>query len=186
MDSATLVSAWTHSVLCSGHSSDCYWRHVGSFLISSLPLLGARICENIHGLSSAQLQGRSAPGQLLISDPHFWSLMSCPGEKVPSALQLYQPGVPAASLNSPRFHFLLCEMKLTGLRRISGSEGGYFPGGSEGKESACNAGNLGSIPGSGRSPGDGNGYPLQYSYLENSMNRGARQATVHGTTKSWT
>ena len=74
-------------------------------------------------------------------------------------------------------------MKLTGLHRISGGGGGYFPGGSEGKESTCNAGNLGSIPGSGRSPGDGNGYPLQYSYLENSMNRGAWRATVHGVTE---
>ena len=55
-----------------------------------------------------------------------------------------------------------------------------FPGGSDGKESACSAGDLGSIRGSGRSPGEGNGYPLQYSYLENSMDRGAWQATVHG------
>src|SRR5574341_1343706 len=59
-----------------------------------------------------------------------------------------------------------------------------FPGGSDGKESACNAGDPGSIPGSGRSPGEGNGYPLQYSYLENCMDRGAWQATVHGVTKS--
>ena len=44
-----------------------------------------------------------------------------------------------------------------------------FPGGSDGKESACNAGYLGSIPGLGKSPGEGNGYPLQYSGLENSM-----------------
>ena len=48
-----------------------------------------------------------------------------------------------------------------------------FPGGSDGKESAYNAGDLGSIPGLGRSPGEGNGYPLQYSCLENSRNRGA-------------
>ena len=47
-----------------------------------------------------------------------------------------------------------------------------FPGGSDGKESGCNAGDLGLIPGSGRSPGEGNGYPLQYSCLENSMVRG--------------
>ena len=47
-----------------------------------------------------------------------------------------------------------------------------FPGGSEDKESACNAGDPGSILGSGRSPGEGNGYPLQYSCLENPMNRG--------------
>ena len=57
---------------------------------------------------------------------------------------------------------------------------------SDGKESACNAGDLGLIPGSGRSPEEGNGYPLQYSHLENSMDRGAWQATVHGVTKSWT
>ena len=55
-----------------------------------------------------------------------------------------------------------------------------FPGGSDGKESACNAGDLGSIPGSGRSPGEGSGYPLQYSCLENSMDRGAWQAQSVG------
>ena len=48
-----------------------------------------------------------------------------------------------------------------------------FPGGSDGKESACNAGDPGSIPGSGRFPGEGNGYPLHYSCLENLMDRGA-------------
>ena len=58
--------------------------------------------------------------------------------------------------------------------------------GSDDKESACNAGDLGSIPGSGRSPGGGNGNPLQYSCLENSMDRGSWQATVHGITKSLT
>ena len=61
-----------------------------------------------------------------------------------------------------------------------------FPGGSDSKESACNAGNAGSIPGLGRSPVEGNGYPLQYSCLENSMDRGAWQSTVHGVAKSWT
>ena len=61
-----------------------------------------------------------------------------------------------------------------------------FPGGSDGKESACHLGDLGLIPRSGRSPGEGIGYPLQYSCLENSMDREAWQATVHGVTKSWT
>ena len=56
-----------------------------------------------------------------------------------------------------------------------------FPGGSAGKESACNAGDLGSIPGLGRSLGEGKGYPLQYSGLENSMD-----CIVHGVTKSQT
>ena len=53
-------------------------------------------------------------------------------------------------------------------------------GGSDGKESACSVGDPGSIPGSGKSPGDRNGNLLQYSCLENSMDRGARLATVHG------
>ena len=59
-------------------------------------------------------------------------------------------------------------------------------GGSDDKESACNTGDLGSIPASKRSSGEGNGYPLQYSCLENSMDRRAWQATVHGVTKSQT
>ena len=55
-----------------------------------------------------------------------------------------------------------------------------LPGVLDGKESACNARDPGSVPGSGRSPGEGNGYPLQYSCLENSMDRGAWQATFRG------
>ena len=55
-----------------------------------------------------------------------------------------------------------------------------FPCGSAGKESTCNVGDLGSIPGLGRSPGEGDGYPLQYSVLENSMD-----CVVHGVAKSW-
>ena len=62
----------------------------------------------------------------------------------------------------------------------------YFLGGSEGKESACNAGDQGSILGSGRSPGEGNGNLLWYSCLENSVDRGAWQATVWGIAKSQT
>ena len=64
-----------------------------------------------------------------------------------------------------------------------------LPGGSVGKEPACNAGDgrdTGSIPGSGRSPGGGHGNPLQYPSLENPMDRGAWQATVHVVTKSQT
>ena len=58
-----------------------------------------------------------------------------------------------------------------------------FPAGSDSKESACSARDSGSIPESGRSSGEGNGYPLQFSCLESSMNRGAWRATVHGVTK---
>ena len=57
-----------------------------------------------------------------------------------------------------------------------------LPSGLGGKESACNAGDLGSIPGSGKFPGEGNGYPLQYFCLENSVTRGDWQATVHRVT----
>ena len=59
-----------------------------------------------------------------------------------------------------------------------------FPGGSDCKESDCNMGDPGSIPGSGRSPGEESGCPLQYSCLENSMDRGDWQATIHGVTES--
>ena len=61
-----------------------------------------------------------------------------------------------------------------------------FPVGSNGKESACNVGDVGSILRLGRYPGEGYSYPLQYSCLENSMDRGAWQATVHGVAKSQT
>ena len=61
-----------------------------------------------------------------------------------------------------------------------------FPGGSDSKESTCTVGDPSSIPGLGRSPGGGHGNPLQYSCLENPLDRGAEWATVHGVTKSWT
>jgi len=61
-----------------------------------------------------------------------------------------------------------------------------FPGGSDSKASACNVGDLGLIPGLGRSPGEGNGNPLQFSCLENLMDGGAWWATIHGVSKSWT
>ena len=61
-----------------------------------------------------------------------------------------------------------------------------FPGGAVVKNLPFNAGDTGSIPGSGRAPGEGNGNPLQYSCLENFMDRGAWWATVQGVAKSWT
>ena len=61
-----------------------------------------------------------------------------------------------------------------------------FPDGSDDKQSACYVGDLGSIPRSGRSPGEGNGNPLQYTCLKNFHDRGAWWATVHGIAKSWT
>ena len=73
--------------------------------------------------------------------------------------------------------WMTLESRLVG--EISG-----FPGGSDSKESACNAGDPSSIPGLGRSPGEGNGNPFQYSCLENPMDRGAWEAIVHGVAKS--
>ena len=78
-------------------------------------------------------------------------------------------------LNTYCVHSSICIHRRPGL-----------PGGSDGKKSACNVGDLGSIPESGRSPGEGNSYPLLYSFLENSMDRGAWRATVHGVAKSQT
>ena len=75
---------------------------------------------------------------------------------------------------------MLNDMVIEGLSEVVG-----LPSGSVGKESTCNAGDLGLIPESGRSTGKGNGNPLQYSCLENSMDRGAWQAAVHGVTKRY-
>ena len=63
---------------------------------------------------------------------------------------------------------------------------GGVPGGSDTKESACNEGDPGSVPGSGRYPEEGNGYPGQFSCLKNPMDRGTWRATVHRVAKSWT
>ena len=77
--------------------------------------------------------------------------------------------------------------KFKGLDLIDSAYTAYcFSGGSEVKVSASNTGDLGLIPGLGRSPGEGNGNPLQYSCLENPMDRGAWWATVHGVAKSQT
>ena len=74
----------------------------------------------------------------------------------------------------------------TRLKRLSSSSSKGFHDSSVGKESACNIGDPGSTPGSRRSPGEGNGNQLQYSCLENPMDTGAWQATVHSVAKSQT
>ena len=70
--------------------------------------------------------------------------------------------------------------------RLSTAQPHSFPGGLDGKEYTCNAGDLGSIPRLGRSPGEGNGYPLQYYCLENPMDRGVWWAIAHGVAQSHT
>ena len=117
---------------------------------------------------------------LSTSIPEYWrSLLT--GASASSSPLWHQDGLPEALLCADCFglcsvaqyaladHYILC-----------------FPGGSGGEESACSAGDPGWIPGSGRSPGEGNGHPLQYSCLENSMDRGSWWATVQGVTKSQT
>ena len=72
----------------------------------------------------------------------------------------------------------ICQFQSPSLSLVTITLG--FPGGSDGKESVCNAGDLGLIPGSGRSPGEGNGNLIQYTCLENYMDKGAQWARVHG------
>ena len=89
--------------------------------------------------------------------------------------------VQATALVSMEDNILKFVLNISLLHKTMG-----FPGVSDGKNSTCNAGDLGLIPQSGRSPGEGNGSPLQYSLLENPMDRGGWRATVHGITKSRT
>ena len=117
----------------------------------------------------------------------IWYVLSI--ECFPLAYILYKIGFPSnplqcSCLENPR-DGRACWAAIYGvaqsrtrLKRLSSSSSSS---GSDGKESACNVGDLSLIPGSGRSIGGGNGNPLQYSCLENSW-----QATVHGVTKSWT
>ena len=81
-------------------------------------------------------------------------------------------------------NFLAATLKKEKLILVILTQIGGFPGGSNGKESACNAGHPDLLFGFGSSPGEGNGYPLQYTCLENSLDRGVWWATVHGVTKS--
>ena len=87
-----------------------------------------------------------------------------------------------------RWVYQLFILKCPGLETWNGAICSlyYWKCSSAGKESSCSAGDPGMIPGLVRSPGEGNGYPLQYSCLENSMDRGAWQATIHRVTKSQT
>ena len=96
----------------------------------------------------------------------FKNTVSCP-----NCSELY-PDLKQSSVKGKQIHI---------LRLLKG-----FPGSSDSKESTGNAGDLNSIPGSGRCPGEGNGSPLQYSCLENPMDRGAWRATVYRVTKSRT
>ena len=119
---------------------------------------------------------------------HFHFSLSCIGEGNGNPLQ-------CSCLESPRDRGAWwaavsgAAQSRTRLKRLSSSRSSKgFPGGSDNRESACSAGDPGSIPGSGRSPGEGSDNPLQYSYLKkkNPMDTGAWQITVHDVIKSQT
>ena len=95
---------------------------------------------------------------------------------MPLPLRTFMPK--ASNNHLSGLYFLFLCMKHRGVTYVMTG----FSGGSDGKESACNARDLGSIPGLGKSPGEGNGNPLQYSCLENSMDGGAWQAPIPGVT----
>ena len=120
---------------------------------------------------------RGTVGEYLLTDmhcncPETWLLLENMALKRQSIEKTYNN-----IALSPPFEFLL---------RPSISQNQLKVGGSEGKEFARNVGDQGLIPELGKSPGEKNGHPYQYSCLENSTNRGAWQAIVHGVTKSWT
>ena len=92
---------------------------------------------------------------------------------------------PETALNELPNSWIICYLQETAAQDCFLGLSNLLHPCSDGKESACNAGDLGSILGSGRSPGVGSGNPLQYSFLENLMDRGAWRATVHRVAKSW-
>ena len=150
-------------VLSRGHSSSLYMRWSNNHAPLPIPLC-THDCTDNRGRQIIQMHLQGAPGH------HKWNSPISGSKKEvirgrESAHRIFAIG-PKFSQNT-----LLHDKN---------------PGASDGKESAGNVGDLGSIPGLGRSRGEGNSFPLQYSCLENSMDRGDRQATVHGVTKRQT
>ena len=118
---------------------------------------------------------------LHISWPNYWSFSTSPSNEYPELI----------SFRMDQFDFLSVQTTLKSLLQHHSLKASIlrcsaFPGGLDGKASASKAGDLGSIPGLERSLGEGNGTPLQYSCLENPMDRGAWQATDHAVTESRT
>ena len=138
-----------------------------------------RLCNPMD----CSLPGSSVHG--ILQEENYWS-----GLPFPSPGDLPNPGIKPVSTVAPELQVdslqwatreapILYIIVFNSLSRTFRG----FPNGSDGKESACNGGDLGLIRGSGTSPGEGNGYPLQYSCLENSIDRGAWPSSVHGTAK---
>ena len=119
---------------------------------------------------------------------HSQTGRDCAGSRTPGGWAMLGPKQRSTQLKPPvHYAFLNTHTRArTHTHRQTDIHTMGFPGGSDGKESACNAGDLGSVLGLGRSPGEENGNPPQYSCLDNTMDRGAWWATVRGVTKSGT
>ena len=145
--------------------------------ISNRYFLGTMNCSTITKPSSLQScsTGTHSQGGVCKDDPQIWVTLLKALKWLPEPSKEVQP------ITASFFFFILILPTILLHRHLD-----YwgFPGGSDGKEFACNAGDLGSIPGSGRAPGEGNGNPLQDSCLENLTDEGAWQ--VHGVVKSQT
>ena len=147
--------------------------------------------SHVRLLATPWTIAHQAPPSMEFSRQEYWS-----GLPFPSPGDLPDPGIDPGLLHCGQRLYRLSHQgslhlipfsKCISVKRGRKTKHNFcFPGGSDGKASACNAGNPGSIHGSGRSPGEGNGNQLQYSCLENSMDGGAWWVTAHGVTKSWT
>ena len=150
----------------------------GQFALGEWPSLGLRTIQTKGQLYSGQAWGHRPSS---VERPDCVPRNCLPS--LPLSLLPPRPDTPYPLLFSHRAsHLLAIHVAWICLCVPSMS----FPGGSDSKESTCNAGDLGSIPGSGRSSGGGNGNPLQYSGLENPTDRGAWWAAVHGVAQSQT
>ena len=169
-------AAGARAPVCREGRNSAGWREEGhamkKWMRISKALQGRQRGRSVHSRASAASS----------SLPLFLScrlLCSCVAQwfQVPFPAHCLEAITSVTAPSSPPLLFLLLCASLEGNTR-------GFPGGSDCKESACNEGDLGFTPEWGRSPGEGNGNPLQYSCLENSMDRGAWRATVYGVTKS--
>ena len=132
--------------------------------------------SHVQLFATPWIVAHQAPLSMEFSRPEHWSRLLCPPPG-----DIPNPGIEPMSLMSPALASGFFTTRATWEAQIMST---YCS--SVGKEPASSAGNPGSIPGLGRSPGEGNGNPLQYPCLENPTDRGAWRATVHGVAKSQT
>ena len=140
-------------------------------------------------ISAHLFQLQAASSRVPVSPPLFWLSLHRLGSRAVVTCILLHPSSPTGGRSSwwgISASQLAISALLVPLQLAPDIKNFLFPGGSDGKESACNAGDGGLIPGLGRSPGECNGNPLQYSCLETPMDRGAWWAAVPGVAQSWT